>query len=223
MVSDRCCGAENINIPNIAPNGVFLMQILSGSSCEISLPENALVVLVGITGAGKSTFADMHFKDTQVLSSDHMRDMVSDSENDMEASSDAFHVLYTIARMRLSRGLLTVIDATNTLDFARSDLLKIAAEYDAPAVALVLNVPYETCLERTFLRTDRPFGEEVVRMHSGEFQDAMKSIDQEGFDRVFVLDGVRAVKNAAIIIEKSPALVHEETFITTESRQKAIG
>lgn len=198
------------------------MQILSGSPCEISIPEGALVVLVGITGAGKSTFARRRFKDTRVLSSDRMRAIISDSENDMEASSDAFSLVHTIARMRISRGLLTVIDATNTIDFARSDLLKIAAECDAPAVAVVLNIPYETCLERTFLRTDRPFGEEVVKMHFEEFRIAMKSIDHEGFDRVYVLNGMEAVENACITIERPRAFIPEEPLITAETRQNAI-
>jgi protein phosphatase len=37
---------------------------------KLAVPELSLVVLVGVTGSGKSTFARTHFKPTEVLSSD---------------------------------------------------------------------------------------------------------------------------------------------------------
>ena len=49
---------------------------------KIVLPELSLVVLVGVSGSGKSTFARRHFKATEVLSSDVCRGWVSDDEND---------------------------------------------------------------------------------------------------------------------------------------------
>ena len=49
-------------------------------------PELSLVVLVGPTGSGKSTFARKHFKPTEVLSSDYCRGLVSDDENNQAAT-----------------------------------------------------------------------------------------------------------------------------------------
>ncbi|MEW5989417.1 MAG: AAA family ATPase, partial [Chloroflexota bacterium] len=48
---------------------------------NIILPEFALVVLIGVSGSGKSTFARAHFRPTEVLSSDYCRGLVSDDEN----------------------------------------------------------------------------------------------------------------------------------------------
>ncbi len=48
---------------------------------QLTIPELSLVVLVGPSGAGKTTFA-RHFKPTEVLSSDFCRGLVSDDEND---------------------------------------------------------------------------------------------------------------------------------------------
>nr|WP_030651361.1 AAA family ATPase [Streptomyces lavendulae] len=75
----------------------------------------SLVVLIGATGSGKSTFARKHFKPTEVISSDYCRGLVCDDENDQSASRDAFDVLHYIAGKRLAAGRLTVVDATSLM------------------------------------------------------------------------------------------------------------
>ncbi|MGB3681668.1 MAG: AAA family ATPase [Rubrobacteraceae bacterium] len=52
---------------------------------NISIPELCLVVLIGASGSGKSTFARQHFLPTEVVSSDFCRGLVSDDENDQSA------------------------------------------------------------------------------------------------------------------------------------------
>ena len=79
----------------------------------IEIPELALVVMVGASGSGKSTFAARHFAPTEIVSSDVCRGLVSDDENDQRATPDAFALVHFLARTRLRRGRLTVIDATN--------------------------------------------------------------------------------------------------------------
>ena len=83
---------------------------------KIDLPAPSLVLLMGASSAGKSTFAARHFRPSEVLSSDHFRLLVSDDESDGSATADAFELLYALADKRLARGLLTVIDATNVDD-----------------------------------------------------------------------------------------------------------
>jgi len=51
-------------------------------TCELAIPELSLVVLVGVSGSGKSTFARAQFKATEVISSDFCRGLVADDEND---------------------------------------------------------------------------------------------------------------------------------------------
>ncbi len=43
----------------------------------IDLPDPSLVVLIGASGSGKSSFAARHFKPTEVLSSDFCRGLVA--------------------------------------------------------------------------------------------------------------------------------------------------
>ncbi|HEY3915599.1 MAG TPA: AAA family ATPase, partial [Verrucomicrobiae bacterium] len=69
---------------------------------KITIPELSFVVLIGVSGSGKSTFARKHFKTTEILSSDYCRGLVSDDENSQAATKDAFEVLHFIARKRLA-------------------------------------------------------------------------------------------------------------------------
>ncbi len=60
---------------------------------EIRLPATCLVVLVGASSAGKSTWAEASFAWHQVVSSDRLRAMVGASESDRRAGTDAFDLL----------------------------------------------------------------------------------------------------------------------------------
>src|SRR6516165_1713691 len=108
---------------------------------DIDVPELSLVVLIGASGSGKSTFAAAHFAPTEVISSDFCRGLVADDENDQSATKDAFDVLHFIAGKRLAAGRLTVIDATNVQPESRKDLIRLARDHDVLPVAIVLDLP----------------------------------------------------------------------------------
>ena len=169
-----------------------------GQETILNLPKFCLVSLIGATGSGKTTFARKHFHTLEILTSDFFRAVVSNDENSMEASQDAFDVLHFILQKRLARGLLTVIDATSIQAFARRKILDVAAESGAPTVAIVLNVPEQTCIERTLQRSDRPFGAKVVREHFEFLRQTLTSIYNEGFDLIYILEGVEAISNTRI-------------------------
>ncbi|PSB53605.1 hypothetical protein C7B67_02220, partial [filamentous cyanobacterium Phorm 6] len=77
---------------------------------KITIPELSLVILIGASGSGKSTFARQHFQPTEIISSDYCRGLVSDDENNQAATADAFELLHFIVAKRLAAGRLTVID-----------------------------------------------------------------------------------------------------------------
>ena len=122
---------------------------------EIKLPELSYVALIGASSAGKSTFAKKHFLPSEVISSDYCRALVSDDENSMDATDDAFDVLNYIAAKRLKRGKLTVIDATNVQPHARQPIVALARQYHCLPVAIVLDLPLNTLKARHADRTDR--------------------------------------------------------------------
>ncbi len=164
----------------------------------LKMPELALVVLVGVSGSGKSTFARKHFKPTEILSSDGCRGLVSDDENDQSATSDAFDVLHFIARKRLARGLLTVVDATNVQVEARKPLVALAREFHVLPVAIVLDVPEKVCRDRNKERPDRTFGAHVLRQQMQQLRGSIRKLEREGFRHVFVLDSLEDIEAATI-------------------------
>ncbi|MBB6118981.1 polynucleotide kinase-phosphatase [Nocardiopsis algeriensis] len=169
----------------------------------LGVPEMGLVVLVGVSGSGKSTFAAKHFRPTEVVSSDRCRGMVSDDENDQGASADAFSLLHTIVDIRLRRGLLAVVDATNVQSRARQELVRIAKDNDVLATAVVLDVPESLALERNRTRPDRDFGDHVVRRQRRDLRQGIKRLRKEGFRKVYVLRGPEQIDAAVVERERA--------------------
>ncbi|AGC44652.1 metallophosphoesterase [Myxococcus stipitatus DSM 14675] len=168
---------------------------------KISVPELSLVLLVGPSGAGKSTFARAHFRPTEVVSSDACRGLVSDDENNQEATRDAFEVLRFIAAKRLARGLLTVIDATNTQVEARKPLVALAREFHVLPVVIVLDVPEAMCHARNQQRPERQFGARVVRQQLQQLRQSLRGLEREGFRHVHIL---KPEQLEGLVIERQP-------------------
>lgn len=177
----------------------------------LKIPELSLVMLVGASGCGKSSFARKHFKTTEIISSDHCRSLVCDDENDQSVTKEAFEILHFIAAKRLAAGKLVVVDATNVQPEARKSLIDLAKRHHVIPVAIVLNIAKEICQERTQQRTDRQLGKHVVWNQTDQLQRSLKNLRREGISQVYILNTVEDIDNA--IIERTPLwnnLKHEK-------------
>lgn len=174
------------------------------STTHISIPEVALVLLIGVSGSGKSSFARKHFKPTEIISSDYCRGLVADDENDQAATTDAFEILHFIAGKRLENRKLTVIDATNVQYDSRKKLIELGRRHHALLQAIVLDVPPSVCAERNAVRPDRNFGDHVLRNQLNQLNRSLSGLRREGFHNIDILHGVEAID--AVTIGREPLM-----------------
>lgn len=167
----------------------------------LDIPDFALVVLIGATGSGKSTFASRWFAPTEVISSDHCRGLVCDDENDQTISGDAFDLVKAIAEKRLKNRRLAVIDATNVRAPERKAWIELARRWHALPVAIVIDPGLDICVERNKQRSDRAFGPGVPQRMIQEIRKGLRNLPHEGFRQVWKLSSEEAV-NAATITRK---------------------
>ena len=161
----------------------------------LKIPELSLVLLIGSTGAGKSTFARRLFKPTEIVSSDVCRGLVADDENEQSASKDAFELLHYLVAKRLKRGLLTVVDATNVQAEGRKPLVALARQYHVLPVAIVLDVPEGEAHRRNALRPERRhLGPHVVARHRQDLRRSLRTLKPEGFRHIHHLRGVAEIE-----------------------------
>jgi protein phosphatase len=172
---------------------------------RLSVPAFALVVLVGPSSAGKSTFARAHFAPTEVVSSDAFRAMVSDVETDQEATEDAFELIHALVAKRLARRRLTVVDATNLRAEWRLPLVKLARAASCPLAAIVFDLPEDVLVARHAARGDRAFRVSGLREHRELLHRSIDQLRQEGFDPVYVLQTAEAVGAVLVVRTVGPA------------------
>lgn len=165
---------------------------------DVRVPDMALVVLIGTSSAGKSTFAAKHFLPTEIVSSDTLRGWVSDDEADQSATAGAFDVLHALVAARLKLGRRTVVDATNLRSEDRRVLIRLARLHNVLPVAVVFETPTRICIDRHNARTDRRFSSHVIRGQSGKLPRNPKALEREGFRHVFQLKGERQQEEATV-------------------------
>ncbi|MGI9179297.1 MAG: AAA family ATPase [Longimicrobiaceae bacterium] len=158
----------------------------------LPLPANALVMLVGASGSGKSWWARRCFRETQVVSSDRCRALVSDEEENQTVNREAFAVFYEILRQRLSLGRLTVADSTALSGFIRERMRLIAAQQGIPVHVVVIHTPLEALRENNRAR-ERRVPEHILELHAQRFQQLTE-------ERVLEAEGYAAVHHVSMVM-----------------------
>ena len=103
----------------------------------IKLNPDAIVVMIGSIGTGKSTLVRNHFSEHHIIESDFIRSQVTGDRNDNSYDGVVFGILYATLSARARSGILTVVDSTGkrgVIDEAE----RIAKKYKRQWVALKL-------------------------------------------------------------------------------------
>jgi alkanesulfonate monooxygenase SsuD/methylene tetrahydromethanopterin reductase-like flavin-dependent oxidoreductase (luciferase family)/predicted kinase len=149
----------------------------------VTLPDPALVVLIGPSGSGKSVWAAEHYRPHEVVSSDRLRAVVGSGEHDLEASDDAFALLDQIVAARLRRGLTAVVDTLGLDPARRRSYLTLARNSGMPAVAVLLDTDPAECRRRNRAR-DQGVPAAALDGQLRRMRTAMAEIGGEGWDLV---------------------------------------
>jgi predicted kinase len=138
-----------------------------------------IVVLVGLPGSGKSTYAR-----EGALSSDEIRRILSDDPTNQDIHSRTFATLRSLLRQRLELNRpLTYIDATNLTPYERRPYIRIADEYACDIEAVFFDVPVDECQRRNRAR-HRVVPNDAIEEMARRL--VPPSVD-EGFSRVIVV------------------------------------
>jgi len=181
-----------------------MISTMTSRPAAIALPADALVLLVGAAGSGKTSLAARLFPPEAVLSSDALRAELSGDPANQAVSRLAFQLLHGRAESRLAAGRLTVVDATNVTAAARRPLRRLAARHGRPVIAVVLDLPPATCLERNARRPGRAVPEPAVLRQLADLRRAVDrgELGAEGFDELVILTESASVDGTTVGLTK---------------------
>jgi F420-dependent oxidoreductase-like protein len=180
----------------------------------VHLPVPCLVVLVGPSCAGKSTWAAEHFEPDEIVSSDRLRAMVGRGEDDLEATDDAFDLLDTIVDQRLGRRLTTVVDSLALDPDRRAAYRAQARAHGVPCVAVAFDIAPEDARARNRV-LPHPVPAPALRQQLTRWAEVRDQLADEGFDQVLAPAPVRHVPER---LASSTALAEEQRARPTTVR-----
>jgi predicted kinase len=141
-----------------------------------------IVLLVGLPGSGKSTYLER--LGVKALSSDAVRGLLADDENDQSIHREVFATLRYLLRRRLAlRRPVTYLDATHLTVRERRPYVKMGQLYGCSVEAIFFDVPLEVCLRRNRGRR-RVVPEEVMARMAAKLTPPTI---EEGFSAVAVV------------------------------------
>src|SRR3989338_2293147 len=159
------------------------------SKKEIVIGKKTLVFIVGLPGSGKSTFAINHFPAETIVSTDRIRQEISNNPANQLVSGKAFEIAKTLVEERLRRGEIAVVDAQNLSEDTRAQFYQAAEAHGARVEAIFLDVSAEESVERDHARK-KNVGESYIKRRGSAHKTA-----EAGLRRSKHVHAVHAIKS----------------------------
>lgn len=147
------------------------------------LPE--LIVLCGLPGAGKSTYARQYLLDhpeTKILSSDGIRQELYGDESIQGDPAEVFNLMKKRAAEYLNDGIDVIYDATGMMRMHRGEILSFVPE-SIPKRCVIVWASLEECVARD-KRRERKVGREIIEILAKTFEPPCC---EEGFWEISVV------------------------------------
>jgi predicted kinase len=144
-----------------------------------------LILLIGIPGSGKTTYAKEYIKlnpNTVHLSSDSIRAELYGNESIQGNPTEVFSLMQKRAIETLNDGKDVIYDATNITRKDRSYIISLCPKF-VEIEAHIIWAPIEVCIERDVAR-ERTVGKEVIDRMLKRFQAPYYD---EGIDAIFII------------------------------------
>lgn len=112
--------------------------------------KNKLILLVGCSGSGKSTFAKTYLdanQNVKYLSSDKLRAVFGKSESDQSVTFQVFDAIKSMVNEYLKNGDDVMVDATSLNIKERKDYLNTAKTYNVETTAIVFERSKQQLME----------------------------------------------------------------------------
>lgn len=194
---------------------------------EITLPYAGIVLLVGPSNSGKSSFLRQQIEKgrilpSEVISSDDYRIRVGDVEfidwshrwkdvseslfdEYQRISQEAFSLMEATIEARCRLNKMTIVDATHLYADDRKRYIELGKKHHVPVVVLVLDVGQEELFERDKLR-ENPRGSKRIKQQYQVFKREKRFIKKEGYLASYFISDVSEVE----VIRKTQNPLHLE-------------
>ena len=150
-----------------------------------------LYVLIGISGSGKSTFAEKmrgaFGARTTLVSTDATRRALLGGEEHQERGNEVFRCCYNSIRRWLKAGTNVVFDATSTTAKSRKKLMKEVSDIPCRKVGIYMNIPVIVAKLRNSSRKRVVPAEVIDRQYAQLMRDAATIPDD--FDEIVIEGG----------------------------------
>lgn len=141
-----------------------------------------LAIMIGISGSGKSTYANglKTSLNAELVETDSIRIELTGNAEDQTQNSRVFGIAKRRIDDILSQGKNAIIDATNVSVRDRKDWIYIGKKNNAEVRAYFIDTPIDVCKTKNRKR-DRKVPDEVIDRQASKLESPTKT---EGFDSI---------------------------------------
>lgn len=193
----------------------MLIYKKGGTIVNVFLPFSGIVLLIGPSNSGKTTFLKKmidsgQIQPSEVVSSDYFRILVSDVEfldwnhrpkdeadrifeEYQQISAEAFSLMDTLIEKRCKLNKLTFIDATHLYTDDRKRYIALARNHHVPIVSIVFDLDLSVLLERDEMR-EKPRGKRRVKQQYQVFKRERSLIKKEGYLATYFIQNLQDIR-----------------------------